>query len=113
MPRLMQYCTLELVGYKYAVGSRVVVIAVGNRGILEVPGNIVLVTQNISIIDVGNVDDSFQFTGVNNTIVDVDVINFKEVNENAEMVGVNSLVLNVVHLVGERAGVDGRLPLDI
>ena len=94
------------------VGSRVVVIAVGNCGILEVPGNIVLVTQNFCIIGVGNIDDSFQFTGVNNTIVYVDVINLQEVNENVELVGVNSLVLNVVHLVGERAGVDGRLPLD-
>ena len=106
-------CGHFLVVVASVVGSRIVVIAVGNCGVLKVPGNLALVTQTFGLIGGGNVDDTFQFTGVNNTIVDVDVINLQEVNEDAELLRVNSLVLNVVLLVGERAGVDGGLPVQI
>ena len=92
-------------------GSWIVVVAISNCGVLEVPGNLTWVAETRGLIGGGNIDNPLQFAGINNSIVHVDVIDLEEVDENTELVGVHALVLNVVLLVGERAGEDGWLPL--
>ena len=94
------------------VGSGEVVVVVGDRGVLGVPGDQILPAKTgLGVIFILDEQNPLEGAGIHHPIVDVRILNVNVVNKDLVLVCVNAVLGDVVFLGGERCREDGGLPI--
>ena len=96
----------------FVVGSGKVVVVVGDRGVLSVPGDQILPAETgLGVVFILDEQNPLEGTRVHHPIVNVCVLNVNVVDKDLVLVCANTVLGDVVFLGGERSCVDGGLSI--